>query len=187
MTQRFDLPSPTHFTAGTIGMPGQRTFFVQAVEGGVTVTLKVEKTQVAALAQYMAELLADLPPVPDEELPFDLELVEPAIAEWVVGTIGVAFDEGRDRMVVTFQELQVQELEDQEDDDDPTDAFSDTGGAGEDGDGGVATFMVTRSQAMGFVRRAAELVASGRPPCTLCGRPLDTEGHVCIKTNGHLH
>ena len=40
---------------------------------------------------------------------------------------------------------------------------------------------------MGFVRRAAELVSSGRPPCTLCGRPLDPEGHVCIKTNGHLH
>jgi uncharacterized repeat protein (TIGR03847 family) len=177
VTQRFDLPSPTHFTVGTIGPPGQRTFFVQAGEGTTTVTLKLEKTQVAALAQYLAELLADLPPVPDEEIPFDLDLVEPAVPEWVVGTIGVAVDEVRDRMVVTFQELQPQAL-DQDDvaDEDVVDP-----------DAGLAAFTITRPQAMGFVRRAAELVASGRPPCTLCGRPLDPDGHVCIKTNGHLH
>ena len=175
MTESFDLASPTHFTTGTVGEPGQRVFFVQATEAGVTVTLKVEKTQVAALAQYMAELLADLPPVPDDEVPFDLELVEPAIAEWVVGTIGVAFDETRDRMVVTFQEIQVVEETEE-----PLLEADDGGGA-------LATFVVTRPQALGFVRRAAELVSSGRPPCPLCGRPLDPQGHVCIKTNGHLH
>jgi uncharacterized repeat protein (TIGR03847 family) len=177
MTASFDLSLPARFTTGTVGLPGQRTFFVQAVESDVVVTLKVEKTQVAALAQYMAELLADLPPVPDDEVPDDLELVEPAVAEWVVGTIGVAFDEGRDRMVVTFQELTATDVEDDEDDD-PTD---------EDPDVSLATFTITRPQALGFVRRAAELVSSGRPPCTLCGRPMDPEGHVCIKTNGKLH
>lgn len=173
MTASFELPAPHHFTAGTIGEPGQRVFFVQAADGSSTVTLKVEKQQVAALAQYMAELLADLPPVPDEEVPTDLELVEPAVAEWVVGTIGVAFDEQRDRMVVTFQEIQVVEESD-EPLLEPDDATS------------LATFVVTRGQALGFVRRAAELVSSGRPPCALCGRPLDPQGHVCIKTNGHL-
>lgn len=174
MTASFDLTSPRHFTAGTVGEPGQRVFFVQAADAAVTVTLKVEKTQVAALAQYMAELLADLPPVPDEEVPHDLELLEPVVAEWVVGTIGVAFDEHRDRMVVTFQEIQVVEESD-EPILEPDDA------------GSLATVVVTRGQSLAFVRRAAELVSSGRPPCTLCGRPLDPQGHVCIKTNGHLH
>ena len=174
MTASFDLTSPHHFTAGTVGEPGQRVFYVQAAEGAVTVALKVEKTQVAALAQYMAELLADLPPVPDGEVPDDLELIEPVVAEWVAGTIGVAFDEQRDRMVVTFQEIQVVE-ESEEPILEPDDSAS------------LATFVITRGQALGFVRRAAELVSSGRPPCTLCGRPLDPQGHVCIKTNGHLH
>ena len=173
MTQSFDLPAPQRFTAGTVGEPGHRVFYVQASEGGVTVTLKLEKTQVAALAQYVAELLADLPPVDEDEVPSDIELVEPAIAEWTVGTIGVAVDEGRDRMVVTFQELRP---EDTEDDDDPSDE-----------DVNLATFSISRAQAMAFVRRAAELVSSGRPPCMLCGRPIDPEGHVCIKTNGRLH
>ena len=182
MTATFDLPSPRLFTTGTIGEPGQRVFFVQAAEGAVVVTLKLEKTQVAGLAQYMAELLADLPPVPDIELPHDLDLIEPVVAEWIVGTIGVAFDEGRDRMVVTFQELQVTD-----DSGEPKlDALPGTGGASEE-TASLATVTITRPQAMAFVRRAAELVSSGRPPCTLCGRPLDPEGHVCIKTNGHLH
>ena len=170
----FDLTAPRQFTAGAVGEPGRRVFYVQAVEGAVVVTLKVEKTQVAALAQYIAEMLADLPPVDDLEVPMDVELVEPAIAEWTVGTIGVAFDERRDRLVVTFQELQVQDVDDEDDDTD-------------DEDVNLATFTITRAQAMAFVRRGAELVASGRPPCALCGRPLDPEGHVCIKTNGHLH
>jgi uncharacterized repeat protein (TIGR03847 family) len=170
VSQSFDLPSPDRFIAGVVGQPGNRTFFVQAIERDVTVTLKLEKTQVAALAQYMAELLADLQPVPDEEVPDDLELVEPAIAEWIVGTIGVAFDENRDRMVVTFQELV--ELDE---DGDPVTEQS------------LTTVTITRQQSMAFVRRAAELVAGGRPPCTLCGRPMDADGHVCIKTNGHLH
>jgi uncharacterized repeat protein (TIGR03847 family) len=149
---------------------------VQGTEAGTTVSLKLEKTQVAALAQYMAELLADLPPVPDEEVPDDLELIEPVIAEWIVGTIGVAFDEHRDRMVVTFQEL-LQGL------DPEAEAIDDA----EDPDAGLMTVTITRQQAMAFVRRAAELVSSGRPPCALCGRPLDPEGHACIKTNGKLH
>lgn len=173
MSASFELPSPHHFTAGTVGEPGQRVFFVQAAEGAVALTLKLEKTQVAALAQYMAELLADLQPVPDDELPSDLELIEPVVAEWTVGTIGVAFDENRDRMVVTFQEIQVLD-----EDTDPLLA---------EDDASLATVVITRQQAMAFIRRAAELVSSGRPPCPLCGRPLDAEGHVCIKTNGQLH
>jgi len=170
----FELPAPHHFTAGAIGEPGARVFYVQGAEGSVTVTLKLEKTQVAALAQYIAELLADLPPVDDDDVPLDVDLVEPAIAEWIVGTIGVAVDESRDRIVVSFQELQV------EDEDADLDDIDDE-------DVNRAIFAISRAQALAFVRRSAELVASGRPACSLCGRPIDPEGHVCIKTNGHLH
>jgi uncharacterized repeat protein (TIGR03847 family) len=171
----FDLNEPQHFTTDAVGEPGHRVFYVQGAEGAIVVTLKLEKTQVAALAQYVAELLADLPPVPEDDLPLEIGLIEPTVAAWTVGTIGVAVDEGRDRLVVTFQELQPAGEEELEDDDE------------DDEDVNLATFTITRPQAMAFVRRAAELVAGGRPPCTLCGRPLDLEGHVCIKTNGHLH
>ena len=156
---------PERFTAGTEGEPGQRVFYVQAAEQGATVTLRLEKTQVGALAQYLAELLADLPPVEESEVPTDLELTAPVLPEWIVGGIGVAFDEGRDRMLVTFQELVAEDAE--------------------EGSGGTVSILASRAQCLAFVRRAAELLSSGRPPCQLCGRPLDPEGHTCIKTNGH--
>jgi len=161
----FDLPEPDRFTAGTEGPPGQRVFYLQAAAEGHVVTLRLEKAQVAALAEYLASVLADLA-VPDPaSVPAELELVEPVVAEWVVGQIGVVFDEDRDRMVVQAEELLEEEADDT--------------------DRGVARFALTRAQVAGFIARAAELVSAGRPPCEFCGRPKDPEGHMCIKTNGH--
>jgi uncharacterized repeat protein (TIGR03847 family) len=166
----FDLPEPDRFTAGTVGPPGQRVFYLQASEAAQVVTLRLEKAQVAALAEYLASVLADLAMPEPGSLPEDLELVEPVVAEWVVGQIGVVFDEDRDRMLVQAEEL-----------------LEGEGEEGEEGeaDQGVARFGLTRAQVAAFVARAAELVAAGRPPCELCGRPKDPEGHMCIKTNGH--
>lgn len=162
----FDLPDVDRFTAGTVGPPGQRVFYLQAVAGGEVVTLRCEKGQVAALAEYFAELLHDLPIVPAEQLPTELDLVEPVQEAFVVGQLGVVFDEGRDRMVVRADELVA---EDEPDDVTP----------------GMARMALTRAQVQAFVVHATRLVSSGRPNCPLCGRPIDPEGHMCIKTNGH--
>lgn len=164
MSSSFDLPELDHFTAGTEGEPGARIFYLQARAAGQVVTLRLEKGQVAALAEYLADLLTDLPAPPDEEVPAESDLIEPVVPEWVVGQIGVAFDESSDRMLVRIDELA---------DEDP------------DPETGWARFSLTRPQVAAFVGRAAHLVTSGRPPCPLCGRPLDPTGHMCIKTNGH--
>lgn len=163
----FDLPDLDRFTAGTVGPPGQRVFYLQATAGSEVVTLRLEKQQVGALAQYLAELLHDLPAPADDEVPTELELVEPVQERWIVGQLGVVFDESRDRMVVRADELVAE--------DDESDEVSP----------GMARFALTRGQVQAFVVRAASLVSSGRPPCPLCGRPIDPEGHMCIKTNGH--
>ncbi|HVF19250.1 MAG TPA: DUF3090 family protein, partial [Mycobacteriales bacterium] len=46
---------------------------------------------------------------------------------------------------------------------------------------------ITAGAARAFVQRAQRVVAAGRPPCALCGLPLDPEGHVCPRQNGHRH
>ncbi|HEV2810280.1 MAG TPA: DUF3090 family protein [Acidimicrobiales bacterium] len=172
MTSWFDLPDVDRFTAGTVGPPGERVFFLQAAAGGQVVTLRLEKAQVAALAGYLAELLADMPTPAPEEIPDAVELVEPVIAEWVVGQLGVAFDESRDRLVIRADELV----------DDPEEPEQ---SEAEGAEGGSARFALTRAQVAAFVVHAAALVVAGRPPCPLCRRPLDPQGHVCVKTNGH--
>ena len=174
MSESFDLSELDRFTTGTVGPPGQRVFYLQALGEGRLVSLRLEKGQVAALAQDLAELLSDLPAPADAEVPADLRLQEPVVAEWIVGSIGVVFDEARDRMLIRLDEV-------------PLTDESGEPVEGEQPDLASARFALTRGQVAGFVAHAAGVVASGRPPCELCGRPKDPEGHLCVKTNGHKH
>ena len=172
MSASFDFPSVDRLTTGTIGPPGQRVFYLQARSGPQVVTLRIEKAQVAALAQYLADQLSDLPALDATELPTDLDLEEPVVAEWIVGSLGIALDDDSERITLVAEELVPGP--DEDDEDDPLSP-----------DPGVARFGVTRAQVAAFIVRASQVVAAGRPPCPLCGRPLDPEGHVCVKTNGH--
>lgn len=166
MSASFELPSADRFTVGAIGPPGQRAFYLQARLGDQLVTLKIEKQQVGALAQLLTELLEDLPTVGAP--PADLDLEEPALAEWAVGSIQLAYDATSDRVV-----LLIEEVETIDENGDPLPA------------GGMARLTVTREQAAAVAQHGAELVSSGRPRCTLCGFPIDPSGHSCPRTNGH--
>ena len=160
MSESFDITDVDHLTAGTVGEPGKRVFYLQAASGGQVVSLRLEKGQVAALAAYLGAMLADLPPA--EDLPDDMALIEPVVAEWVVGSLGVSYDEEADRVVLVAEEL-----------------------VEEDDTGASARIVATRAQIAALSAHGAELVAAGRPPCALCGQPLDPEGHVCVRLNGH--
>ena len=164
MSSSFEMPELDVLTAGTIGPPGQRVFFIQARRGAEVVSLRLEKQQVAAMADYLAGMLEELAPADPSDRPgtADLELASPVVAEWVVGALAVAYDSESDRLVIVAEEL-VEEGE----------------------DGADARLRATRGQVAAFIDRARELVAAGRPPCEWCGLPLDPEGHVCPKTNGH--
>ena len=160
MSTSFEMPQVDVVTTGAIGLPGQRVFYIQARQGDHVMSLRLEKTQVAALVTYLEALLADLPS-PDD-LPTDLELLEPVVAEWVVGSLGVSYDEDADRIVLLAEELV------------------------EEGDEAAsARITATRAQIAALAAHGAEVVAAGRPPCPLCGQPLDPQGHVCVRLNGH--
>ena len=161
MSSSFTLESPDLFTAGTIGPPGQRVFYLQAGREAQVVSLRLEKTQVAALVTYLAGMLADMPP-PGDIPSTGMDLIEPVVAEWVVGSLGVSYDEDADRVVLLAEEL-VEEGE----------------------PAARARVTATREQIAALAVQGAEAVAAGRPPCPLCGQPLDPEGHTCPRLNGH--
>lgn len=160
MSPALDLGDLDRFTVGTEGPIGRRVFLIQCRSGSTLLTLKAEKQQVSVLAEYLGRVLADLER--PEGLPEDLDLEQPTEPHWVIGTLGVTYDEGVDRIVLVAEELVAEE---------------------EDGD--VARFTITRAQAAAFAIRATSLVEAGRPPCPLCGLPLDPGGHRCPRTNGH--
>lgn len=161
MSSSFDIPEVDHLTAGAVGSPGKRVFYLQARHGAQVVSLRLEKTQVAALVAYLAGMLADMPP-PAEIASTGMELIEPVVAEWVVGSLGVTYDEEADRVVIMAEEL-VEEGE----------------------EAARARIIATREQVAALSVHGAEAVAAGRPPCPLCGQPLDAEGHTCPRLNGH--
>ena len=160
----FELESPDHFTAGAEGEPGARVFYLQAREpGGSLVTLKSEKEQVRVLSEYLSRLLARLPSA-REDAPPDLDLIPPVEPAWVVASIGLGYDEAADRIVIEASEFV------EEEGDEPA----------------TARFRITRAQATGFVHRAEELMKGGRPLCPFCTQPMDPNGHICPRSNGHL-
>jgi uncharacterized repeat protein (TIGR03847 family) len=185
LSRSFDLSEAEWATVGTVGEPGRRTFYLQARQGSEQVTLKLEKQQVAALSQFVGEILSDLPAPESVLADDDLELVEPLLAEWVVGSIQLAYDSDADRVFVVAEEAIVEEGDSEEELPLEPPLEASIPDAGRPDDQGVARLGLTRSQAAALVRRGWNLVQAGRPACPLCGNPMDPEGHSCPRTNGH--
>jgi len=157
MSDSFDFEELDFLTVGTLGPKGERRFYLQCRASGELVSLKLEKQQVAALAEYLDRILEDLPDAELGDPPSDLDLREPVIEAWAIGTLGVAYSREDDRLVVIAEEL-----------------------VEEDASPASARFTVSREQVAGLVVRARDLVAAGRPPCPYCSRPLEpSNGDWC--------
>ncbi len=173
MPELHEFTDPDLFTAGTLGPPGQRVFYLQARQNGHVLSLRCEKQQVSALADYLEGLLSDLPgELPPNSSPGNLSLVTATLEEWVVGAIGVEYDHRSDRFVIEAEELIVVTEEVSE-----AEAEALLAGARK------ARFSFSREQVAWFVPHGQALVSSGRPPCFLCGRPMDPDGHMCPRNN----
>jgi uncharacterized repeat protein (TIGR03847 family) len=183
--QVYAFEPPERFVAGTVGAPGERTFFLQARGGGRLVTVALEKVQVALLAEKLDELLVEahrrfgveLPPV--DPSPADNEPLEtPLDEEFRVGTLGLAFDV--DTATVVIEAIAVGEGEAEEEEEEEEDEDEEMAA-----DRDRLRVRLTPQAARAFIDRARKVVASGRPPCPLCGQPLDARGHLCPRHNGY--
>ena len=187
--RRYIFDPPDRFVAGTVGEPGDRTFFLQAREGGRVVSVALEKVQVAVLAERLGALLDELdlrgiveapdpepvPETPDEAAVDSGPLDEPLNEAFRAGSLTLGWDGGAERVLV--------EARAQDDDGEAIDPDEDDD---EDDDGpDLLRVRMTAAAARSFVARAAQVVAAGRPPCPLCGAPLDPLGHICPRRNGH--
>lgn len=172
MSRSYDIEPAQRFTAGAIGEPGKRTFFIQGDGYGERVTIVAEREQVGALGQALTTLLERLPDTPEEGAQpgeEELELREPLEAEWRAGTMALQYDEDADRIAIL-----VSEAVPQDDEGEP------------EREPASARFVVTRAQARAVADHCADVMAAGRPRCQFCGNPLDPEGpHVCPTMNGH--
>ncbi len=99
--------SPDRFVAGTVGQPGDRTFYLQAVHEARIISVMLEKQQVQILADRIGALLDEIhrrfgtPIPPPSDRVGDLSpLVMPVDAEFRVGTMGLGWDAESEAVVV---------------------------------------------------------------------------------------
>jgi uncharacterized repeat protein (TIGR03847 family) len=168
------------FISGTVGQPGERTFFVQARTGTRLISVALEKTQLEALALRIQEILREVrtsyPGTPiDKVSRDDAPLENPIEEEFRVGMIGLAYDPERTSIEIDFQSVT------------ENDQFQDDGlveiAMQEQGD--LLRVVVTLGVAQSFALRSLNVIGAGRKPCPFCGGPLDPRGHLCPRANGY--
>lgn len=180
----YSYDPPERFIAGTVGEPGHRAFFLQASQAGRVTSVALEKEQVTVLAERMDELLdevlrrtggvAQVPAVAPVDLVDDAPLSQPIEEEFRVGALTLAWDGDDERVVVEAharaetEEEQVEALDDDVEEGPP-----------------VLRVRITGAMARAFAKRAQLVVSAGRPPCPFCGLPVDADGHLCPRMNGH--
>jgi uncharacterized repeat protein (TIGR03847 family) len=180
--QVYAFEPPERFVAGTVGPPGERAFFLQARGGGRLVSVALEKVQVQLLAEKLDELLAEANrrfglELPTLALAADNEPLDtPLDEEFRVGTLGLAFDVDTATVVIEAIAAGEGEAEAEEEAEEEEDA---------DDDRDRLRVRLTPQETRAFIERAKRVLASGRPPCPLCGQPLDPKGHLCPRHNGY--
>ena len=169
MSVYFDFDEVDAFTVGAIGQPGEREFFLQARRGTTRVTIKCEKQQASALADYLRKVLNDLPAPTEKPIAAAMELAAPVEAAFVLGPVGLGYDRSNDMVLVQLEEVVMVDENGEPLDDDP--------------DRGHVRVFLTRSQAHAFCTHTESIVAAGRPACIWCTRPINPDGHLCVRMN----
>ncbi len=172
---------PDRFVSGTVGEPGERTFYLQATESLRTVSVQLEKQQVSVLAERISALLDEVQRRFELELPSDTPegvldsepLEVPVEEEFRVGTMGLGWDAETEAVVVEVLAMTEEEI-------DESIVLDDT----EEGPDALRVFL-SPVYARAFAERAERIINAGRKPCPLCNEPLDAEGHICPRQNGY--
>lgn len=169
--------SVDRFTVGTVGIPGERTFFLQIRSQLALISLSLEKSQVAAISERLDYMLKEIrsihPLAPRPQLLRDsLPLENPVLDEFRIGSIAIFYDETNEKIQIDLRELNLNS--DEEEDDLPI--LDDVE---------IIRIFITPSQALIFHDRADLVIAAGRQPCPFCGMPIDPQGHLCARANGY--
>jgi uncharacterized repeat protein (TIGR03847 family) len=177
-TRVHEFAWPDRVVVGTIGLPGARTFYLQVRAGTQIVSIALEKQQSALLAEKIDDILDQLITV--EGNPFSvptstpIELVDNDQLEAVqeqfrTGAMSLGWDPTTAQIVIEAYPI--------------TDVDADDNDESLDEDGASAPEMLLVRMPVGtaraFAKRTREIVGAGRPTCSLCGYPIDADGHIC--------
>lgn len=172
----------SRFTCGTVGQPGERTFYLQIRSGNVMISASLEKSQLAALGERLEYMLKEIrmahplsarPILERDSQPLDI----PVLDEFRIGSIAIFYDEESELIQIDLRQVDLQQFnlgdEDVEEDSPLLDEIQ------------IVRIFISQVQARSFFDRAGLVVSAGRQPCPFCGMPIDPQGHLCARANGY--
>lgn len=172
MREIHEFSFPERFISGTVGMPGERTFYLQAIDGRRNTSVALEKSQLAILAERIVALFKELKMGKAQDfkrgnrpLP---QLLTPFSEEFRIAALSLTWNAQTEQLIIEAQGGEESEII--EDDEDGPPLFRIT---------------LTMESALTFALDSFALIRAGRPPCQFCGAPLDPQGHVCPRANGY--
>jgi len=160
-SESFDFEGVTRVTTGAIGEPGKRAFYLQVRTDAELVSLAIEKDQLRALTERLQEVFSRVPVATADKLP-DMALEEPIAPIWRVGFMTLTYSQDEKAFEVSLVELVDEGVE-------PA----------------TGHFQASLGQMQALAAHASSLISAGRPPCPMCGGPIDHDGGVCPRLNGH--
>jgi uncharacterized repeat protein (TIGR03847 family) len=160
-SESFDFEQVSRVTAGAIGEPGKREFYLQLRAAGALISLALEKDQLRALTERLQEVFSRVPVPPAGGLP-DMTLEQPVTPIWRVGFMTLTYSQDEKAFEVSVVEL-----------------------VNEGDEPATGHFEASLPQMQALATHAASLISAGRPPCPMCGGPIDHDGGVCPRLNGH--
>jgi uncharacterized repeat protein (TIGR03847 family) len=169
----------TKFTTDAIGKPGQRTFFIQGETDNETISLIYEKIQlqslIVAIIRFFENLHEKYPDLNHEEGKFsetDMRITPPVDPLFRIEDLNLVFDPDQDKVCIVAKEIIFEQ-------EDPASQMK------AQDDARIVNYWCSRDQLSQFVNWGVELLQRGRPICPLCNEPIEPEGHLCPKKNGH--
>src|SRR2546430_4495004 len=160
-SESFDFEQVARVTTGAVGEPGKRAFYLQVRTDAELVSLAIEKDQLKALSERLQEVFSRVPVPPAGGLP-DMALEQPITPVWRVGFMTLTYSQDEKSFEVSLVEL-VDEGEEP----------------------ATGHFEASLAQMQALAAHAAAIISAGRPPCPMCGGPIDHDGGVCPRLNGH--
>ncbi|WP_370893099.1 DUF3090 domain-containing protein [Janibacter sp. GXQ6167] len=168
-----EFDPPDRFVVGTVGEPGDRTFFIQASDQHRRVQVSIEKVHAKVLAERIGAMLDQVAQAEAgiaaavaeiDNAPLDTPVEE----DYRVLALSLAWDDERHVVVIECHDHDPDELD------------------ADDAPGAHTLRVVLRpAQARAFAQRSETVVQAGRPACPFCGGPLDPTGHICPRANGY--
>lgn len=175
---------PDRCVAGSVGPPGQRTFFLQASAEGRVVSVSLEKEQVRLLGESLAEMLDEVAGEEGgedaaEAFTDNAPLDTPIDDDFRVQRLSVAWDAAGRRVVLeAYDRPDAEELEVLE-----ADGEADFPWSGMPPQS--IRVVLAPAPARAFALRCTSALEGGRAACPFCGQPLDPGGHICPRANGY--